>query len=90
MANTSAAKKALRSSARKNTINTARKSRIRTFAKKVVESIQAGDKTKAQADLKAFESEIMSGVSKKVFKLNTASRKISRFAGQIRKIEVKK
>ncbi len=90
MANTSAAKKALRSSGKKNIVNSARKNRIRTFIRKVADSIKAGDQAKAFADLKNLESEIMRGVTKKVIKLNTASRKLSRLSKQIGKIEVKK
>ena len=90
MANTSAAKKALRSSGKKNIVNSAIKNRIRTFIRKVADSIKAGDQAKAFADLKNLESEIMRGVTKKVIKLNTASRKLSRLSKQIGKIEVKK
>ncbi len=90
MANTKSAQKALRSSTKKNAVNTARRSRIRTFGKKVADAIKAGDKTQAAAELKLFEAEIMRGVTKKVFKLGSASRKVSRLAAQIRKIEAKK
>jgi small subunit ribosomal protein S20 len=89
MANTSSAKKALRSSARKRDINNARKSRIRTFIRKVVDAIKSGDKTKAFSELKALQPEIMRGVSKKVINLNTAARKLSRLNAQIKKIESK-
>lgn len=75
MANTKSAKKALRSSATKNVINSARKSRIRTFIRKVDDAIKAGDDKKAREAFKALEPEIMRGVTKKVVKLNTASRK---------------
>jgi len=87
MANTSAAKKALRSSAAKNLVNSARKSRIRSFIKKVDDSIKAGDEKKAREAFKALEPELMSGVSKKVFKLNNAARKLSRISSAIRKIK---
>jgi len=87
MANTKSAKKALRSSAKKNTVNNSRKSRIRTFAKKVVDSIKSGNKEKALADFKNFESEIMKGVNKKVLKLNNASRNVARVSKQIAKMK---
>ncbi len=90
MANTQSAQKALRSSEKKKTVNNARKNRIRTFIRKVADSIKAGNQTQAFADLKNLESEIMRGVTKKVIKLNTASRKLSRLSKQIRKIETKK
>lgn len=90
MANTQSAQKALRSSEKKRTVNNARKNRIRTFIRKVADSIKAGNQKQAFADLNNLESEIMRGVTKKVIKLNTASRKLSRLSKQIRKIETKK
>lgn len=86
MANTSAAKKALRTSSRKRLTNNSRKSRIRSFIRKVNDSIKAGNKENALSDLKALQSEIMKGVSKKIIHLNTASRKISRLYTQIKNI----
>ena len=86
MANTSAAKKALRTSSSKRLINNSRKSRIRSFIRKVNDSIKAGNKENALSDLKALQSEIMKGVSKKIIHLNTASRKISRLYAQIKNI----
>lgn len=86
MANTKSAKKALRSSARKKEVNNSRKNRIRTFIRKVDDAIKLGDKTKANEAFKNLEPELMRGVTKKVFKLNTASRKLSRIAAAIRKI----
>lgn len=87
MANTKSAKKAFRVSERKNTVNVARVNRIRTFIKKVDSSIKIGDEPKAREALKTLESEIMKGVTKKVIKLNTASRKLSRLTLAIRKIK---
>ncbi len=87
MANTSAAKKALRSSKAKETFNKARKSRIRTFVRKVEDSIKAGDEVNARTAFKALEPEIMRGVTKKVLKLGTASRKLKRLAASIRKLK---
>ena len=84
MANTSAAKKALRTSSKNRLVNNSRKSRIRSFIRKVNDSIKAGDKEVAMKDFKAFESEIMKGVTKNIFHINTASRKISRIYAQIK------
>ncbi len=89
MANTKSAQKALRSSSAKNLVNSARKSRIRTFIKKVDEAIKAGDQVKAREAFKDLEPEIMRGVTKKVLKLNTASRKLSRMSAAIKKIASK-
>ena len=87
MANTKSAKKALRSSATKNVINSARKSRIRTFIRKVDDAIKANDEKKAREAFKALEPEIMRGVTKKVVKLNTAARKLTRLSSAIKKIK---
>lgn len=87
MANTKSAKKALRSSTKKNVINSARKSRIRSFIRKVDDAIKAGDEKKAREAFKALEPEIMRGVNKKVVKLNTAARKLSRISASIKKIK---
>ena len=87
MANTKAAKKALRSSIKKNEVNSARKSRIRTFIKKVDDAIKSSDQAKAREAFKALEPELMRGVTKKVFKLNTAARKLRRLSAQIRLIK---
>lgn len=86
MANTSSAKKALSGSIAKNLVNGARKKRIRTFVKKVADAIKSADQKKAQEAFKVLESEIMRGVTKRVIKLNTAARKLSRLSAQIRKI----
>ena len=87
MANTSSAKKALRSSKAKETVNKARKSRIRTFIRKVEDSIKSGNEVNARTAFKVLEPEIMKGVTKKVFKLNTAARKLRRLAESIRKLK---
>lgn len=89
MANTKSAKKALSGSIAKNLVNTARKSRIRTFVRKVEDAIKASDEPKAREAFKALEPELMRGVTKKVLKLGTASRKLTRLAAAIRKINAK-
>ncbi len=87
MANTKSAQKALRSSAQKNVVNSARRSRIRSFLRKVDDAIKIGDEQKAREAFKALEPEIMRGVTKKVFKLNTVARKLSRISSAIKKIK---
>jgi small subunit ribosomal protein S20 len=89
MANTKSAKKAFRSSVAKNEVNTARKSRIKSFVRKVDDAIKANDEVKAREAFKALEPEIMRGVTKKIYKLNTAARKLTRLAAAIRKIKEK-
>lgn len=89
MANTSAAKKALRTSSRRNQINNSRKSRIRSFIRKVFDLIKSGDQEQANAEFKNLQSELMRGVSKGVFSLNNASRKLSRINSKIKNISNK-
>lgn len=86
MANTPQAKKRARQNERRFEINKARRSRIRTYLRKTEEAIAAGDKDAAAAALKAFQPELMRGVSKGVFHKNTASRKISRLAARVKAI----
>ena len=89
MANTQSAKKALRSSEKKNEVNTARKSRIKSFLRKVDDALKVSDEKAAREAFKNLEPELMRGVTKKVFKLNTAARKLSRLSAAIRKIQSK-
>lgn len=84
MAHTLTTKKNIRVTSRKTAINKSRKSRIRTFLRKVEDAINTNDKEAAKKALVDFESEIMSGVSKGVYKLNTAARKVSRMAKKIK------
>lgn len=84
MAHTLTTKKNIRATARKTAINKSRKSRIRTFLRKVEDAINTNDKEAAKKALIEFESEIMTGVSKGVYKLNTAARKVSRMAKKIK------
>ncbi|MBU6339145.1 MAG: 30S ribosomal protein S20 [Rickettsiales bacterium] len=89
MANTKSAIKALRGSTRKNEVNSARKNRIRSFVKKVNDAVKESDAKKAAEALKALQPELMRGVTKKIIKLNTASRKLSRLSASIKKISKK-
>ena len=89
MANTKAAKKALRSSEKKEKINSSRENRIRSFIRKVEGAIKSDDEIKARQAFKDLEPEIMKGVTKKVLKLNNAARKLKRLASSIRKIAKK-
>ena len=87
MAHTLTTKKNIRVTSRKTAINKSRKSRIRTFLRKVEDAIAVNDKELAKKALVEFESEIMSGVSKGVYKLNTAARKVSRMAKKIKNMQ---
>ena len=87
MANTSSAKKRIRRDERRSHINISRRSRIRTYIKRVEAAIEEGDKDAASAALKEAQPEMMRGVSRGVYKKNTAARKISRLSHRINKIQ---
>lgn len=89
MANISSSKKAIRVIERKTEINKARRSRIRTYLRKVNDAIATGVVEDAKKAFVEFESELMKGVKNGIFKKNTASRKLSRIAGHIRKMTAK-
>ena len=86
MANHKSAEKRIRQTAKRTEVNRDRVSRIKTFLKKVESAIASGNKAQAQEALKAAQPELMRGVSKGVFKLNTASRKVSRLSARIKKL----
>ena len=86
MANTPQSKKRARQNERKLEVNKARRSRIRTFLKKVVEAITSGDKSAANTALKSAQPELMRGVTKGVYKKNTAARKMSRLSSRVKSL----
>lgn len=87
MANTTSAKKATRKIARRTAVNKARRSRVRTSIRKVEEAIASGDRTAADAALRAAQPELMRAAGKGVFHANTASRKVSRLARRVKALE---
>lgn len=84
MANHKSAKKAIRQIERRTIVNRNRVSRVRTALKKVQLLIQSGNQLEARAALVLAEKEMMRGVSKGVFHLNTAARKISRLSQHVK------
>jgi len=84
MANTTSAKKAVRKIARRTAINKTRRSRVRTYVRKVEEAIASGDKSAAEAALKAAQPELMRAATKGVLHKNTAARKVSRLARRVK------
>ena len=86
MANTPQSKKRARQNERKLEVNKARRSRIRTFLKKVEEAISSGDKNAANSALKSAQPELMRGVTKGVYKKNTAARKMSRLSSRVKSL----
>lgn len=90
MANIKSSKKAIRVIEKRTEVNKSRRSRIRTFLRKVNDAIATGIIENARKAFVDFESELMKGVKNGIFKKNTASRKLKRIAGHIRKINDKK
>ena len=86
MANTPQSKKRARQNERKLEVNKARRSRIRTFLKKVEEAISSGDKNAANTALKSAQPELMRGVTKGIYKKNTAARKMSRLSSRVKSL----
>lgn len=84
MANTSSAKKATRKIARRAAVNKNRRSRVRSYVRKVEEALASGDKTAAEAALKAAQPELMRAATKGVLHKNTASRKVSRLTQRLK------
>ena len=89
MANHESAKKACRQSEKKRMINKNRKSRVRTLSKKILADITSLNLDSAKKNFISFQSEIMKACSKKIMKLNTASRKVSSIANLIKKASLK-
>ena len=87
IANTTSAKKATRKIARRTEVNTARRSRVRTFLRKFEDALAAGDKAVAKAAFIEAQSELMRAVSKGVVHPNTGSRKVSRLAARLKKLD---
>jgi small subunit ribosomal protein S20 len=86
MAHTVQAKKRIRQLRKHTQVNRMRMNRIRTFLRGVEQAIESGDKSAAREALKAFQPEIMRGVTKGVFRKNTAARRISRLNKRIKAI----
>lgn len=87
MANNPGAKKAIRKIARRTEVNKARRSRLRTFVRKFEEALAAGDASAAGAAFAQAQSELMRAVGKGVVHRNTGSRKVSRLAAQLKKLQ---
>ena len=87
MANTPGAKKAIRKIERRTEVNKARRSRVRTFLRKFEEALTAGDVAAAKGAFVEAQSELLRAVSKGVVHKNTGSRKVSRLAAQLKKLD---
>lgn len=87
MAHTLTTKKNIRVTSRRTAINKSRKSRIRTFMRITEDAIAKNDKDLAKTKFIEFESELMKGVNKGVYKKNTAARKLRRLFLKIKTIQ---
>jgi small subunit ribosomal protein S20 len=87
MANNPGAKKAIRKIERRTEVNKARRSRVRTFLRKFEEALASGDSEAARSAFVTAQSELMRAVSKGVVHKNTGSRKVSRLAAQLKKLQ---
>tara|TARA_B110000503_G_C6921790_1_gene318997 strand:+ start:73 stop:366 length:294 start_codon:yes stop_codon:yes gene_type:complete len=87
MAQHQSAIKAHKQSLKKASRNKVVKSKVRTFVKKVEELIKSNDLPNALKALRIAESTIMKATTKKVLKLNTASRKISKLTKKVKLLD---
>jgi small subunit ribosomal protein S20 len=86
MANIKSAKKRVITSAKKAERNLTVKSAVKTAVKKVRTAVESGDKELAAKELLAATSAIDKAESKGIFKKSTASRKVSRLAQAVNKL----
>ncbi len=84
MAHTVQAKKRIRQLKKHAEANRKRISRIRTYIRNVESAIERGDKSAAQDALRAFQPEVMRGVTKGVLHQNTAARRILRLNKRVK------
>ena len=87
MANIKSAKKRVLTSAKKAEANKAVKSGVKTAVKKVRVAIEANDKAAATAALTEAAATIDKAASKGVLHKNNASRKVSRLAAAVSKVQ---
>jgi small subunit ribosomal protein S20 len=87
MANNPGAKKRVRKTLRRTEVNKARRSRVRTFVRKFEEALTEGDLDAAKDAFTGAQSELMRAVGKGVIHKNTGSRKVSRLAAQLKKLQ---
>lgn len=84
MANTKSAKRAARVAVRRTEVNKSRRTRVKSSIRDVEEALAAGDKTAAQAALKAAEPLLMRAAQKGVVHKKSASRKVSRLSARLK------
>ena len=87
LANIKSAKKRIIVNQKKADRNKAVRSRTKTYVKKVYEAIESGDKAAASEALRIATKELDKAASKGVYHKNTTSRKVSRLAQAVNKME---
>lgn len=87
MANIKSAKKRVLVAERNEARNKAIKSGVKTATKKVLAAVEANDKAAAAEALKAATKTIEMAETKGVYHKNTASRKVSRLAKAVSKMD---
>lgn len=87
MANHKSALKTIRQTEKRTLMNKSRMSCIRTHLRYVEEAILSGKKTDAQERFREMQSELMRGVRRNLFHVNTASRKLSRISARIKVLQ---
>jgi small subunit ribosomal protein S20 len=86
VAHTLSAKKRVRQTEARTARNRARTSQIKTFIKKVEAAVAKGDAEAATLAFREAQPQIARGVTKGVLHKNTAARRISRLALQVKKL----
>ena len=86
MPNTPSARKRLRQTATRTARNKALRSAMRTWEKKVLEAVEAGDKTTAEASLPVAYKHFDKAARKRILHPNTAAHHKSRLARKIQGI----
>ncbi len=86
MAVSLSAKKRIRQTKRRTEVNIRCLNALRSSIRKVEAAITAGNKSDAEAALRAAEPQMMRGAGKGVVNRNTMSRKLSRLSRQIKKL----
>jgi small subunit ribosomal protein S20 len=88
MAHHKSAKKSIRQTIKRTARNKSAISKIRTFVRKFETMIKAKDQPGSTELLNSVQSVVMRGVTKGILKKNTASRKVSRLAAKLKKIDL--
>lgn len=84
MANSPQSKKRVRQTARRTEVNRNRRSNMRGYVRKVEEAIAGGDAAEAMIAFREVESKLMRSAQKGLLHANTASRKVSRLAANVK------